>query len=93
MAKRNDPDPTVVGLRGDVPEYPEGTHPPHPISEQSWSGDRLSYSDAPDDLKPDESSIVQTVDEDPLEADTQKALADDAEAGQKRAAAEAKENK
>jgi hypothetical protein len=67
-------DPTVRA-RGDVPEYPEGTHPPAPISEQTWNGERFSYSDMPEKYKPDESTVAQTV-EDPLDDKVQKALAD-----------------
>jgi hypothetical protein len=58
---------------GDVPEYPEGTHPPVPPSEQTWGPDRFKYSDLEAKLKPDETSNVQTV-EDPLEEKNRKAL-------------------
>ena len=80
------PDPTVVGKRGDVPEYPEGTHPIVPIEDQTWGPNRVSYGDLDDDLKPDPTSIVQTVEEDPIVEDNQKALGRDAEYGRKQQA-------
>ena len=63
---RKTPDPTVVGKRGDVPEYPEGSHPLVPPEKQTWGPYRFSYADLEESLKPDSSSIVQTV-EDPLD--------------------------
>jgi hypothetical protein len=66
-------DPTVRS-RGAVPEYPEGTHPPAPISEQTWNGERFTYSDMPDKQKPDESTVAQVVAEDPIEVANEKAL-------------------
>ena len=67
-------DPTVRS-RGGVPEYPEGTHPLAPISEQTWNGERFSYSDLDEKHKPDPSTVAQT-DEDPLDEKNEKALAD-----------------
>jgi hypothetical protein len=83
-----DVDPTVRS-RGAVPEYPEGTHPPAPISAQTWNGERFTYSDMPDEQKPDPSTVAQVVDEDPIEQANQEALSKDAAAGQKQAAREA----
>lgn len=82
MAKHQSPtakaaakvDPTVRSRSG-VPEYPEGTHPPAPISEQTWNGERFSYSDLDEKYKPDPSTVAQTV-EDPLEKDNEKARAE-----------------
>ncbi len=76
MAKK-DNDPTVRS-RGGVPEYPEGTHPPAAPSEQAWGPYRFSYSDVPADEKPDESTVAQTLDKDPLEDDVEKARQKDA---------------
>ncbi len=75
-------DPTVRS-RGAVPEYPEGTHPIAPLSEQTWGPDRLEYSEMPTKDKPDETSVVSTVEPDPIEEATQKALRDDARGGGK----------
>jgi hypothetical protein len=72
-----DVDPTVRS-RGAVPEYPEGTHPPAPISAQTWNGERFTYSDMPAEQKPDESTVAQVVEEDPIEVANEKALRGDA---------------
>jgi hypothetical protein len=74
MAKKDDP--TVRSLRGAAPEYPEGTHPPHPVSEQTWGPDRFSYSDMPAEDKPEETTVAQVVDEDPIEVANREALAE-----------------
>lgn len=72
MAKKDDP--TVTSSRGSgAPEYPEGTHPPAPPSEQAWGPYRFSYSDMPSDEKPDESTVAQVVDSDPLADEAEKA--------------------
>lgn len=70
MAKN---DPTVRTLKGAAPEYPEGTHPPAAPSEQAWGPYRFSYSDMPAQDKPDESTVAQTLDSDPLEDEAEKA--------------------
>jgi hypothetical protein len=72
-------DPTVRHLKGAAPEYPEGTHPPAPASEQTWSAERFSYSDLPDDEKPDPTSVVSQFDGDPLEDEKEAALKKDAD--------------
>jgi hypothetical protein len=82
-------DPSVRTLRGAAPEYPEGTHPPHPPSEQDWGPYRFSYSDMPAEDKPDESTVAQVMDSDPLEDDAEKAREQD----QKDAAKAAKASK
>jgi hypothetical protein len=74
-----DTDPTVRTLRGAAPEYPEGTHPPHPPSEQDWGPGRFSYSEMPAEDKPDESTVAQVVEDDPLQVKAQDALRDGAE--------------
>lgn len=68
-------DPTVRS-RGDVPAYPEGTHPVVPAQETTW-GDpsRFAYKDMPDKQKPDPSTIAQLV-EDKLEPKLEKARAE-----------------
>jgi hypothetical protein len=72
-------DPSVRHLKGAAPEYPEGTHPIAPVSEQTWGPDRFSYSELPDEQKPDPTSVVQQFDGDPLEDEKQEALKKDAE--------------
>ena len=72
-------DPSVRHLKGAAPEYPEGTHPIHPISEQTWNGERFTYSDLPDDQKPDPTSVIQQVEDDPIEVAKQEALQESAE--------------
>jgi hypothetical protein len=76
MARKQD-DPTVRILRGAAPEYPDGTHPPAAPSEQAWGPNRFSYSDMPVDQKPDESTVAQTLDSDPLQDDADKARQQD----------------
>jgi hypothetical protein len=78
MAKKASSDPSVRSLTGAAPEYPEGTHPIHPVSEQTWNGERFTYSDLDDDLKPDPSSVISEVEEDPIEVDKREALEADA---------------
>jgi hypothetical protein len=79
MAKRaSSDDPSVRTLKGGAPEYPEGTHPIHPVSEQTWNGERFSYSDLDDEQKPDPSSVISEVEEDPIEVDKREALEADA---------------
>jgi hypothetical protein len=92
MAKNQKSDPTVGTKRGDVPEYPEGTHPVVSPSEATWGPGRFSYSDLEEDLKPDPSTVASQVEPDPIQEDVQEALRQDAEAGQKRAAKEAESN-
>lgn len=70
-------DPTVRSTPS--PEYPEGTHPPASPSEQAWGPYRFSYSDLPADEKPDESTVAQTIDTDPLREDVERALREDAQ--------------
>lgn len=48
---------TTGDLTGDA--YPEGSHPLHPLSEQTHAAVNLEYRDMPDDRKPDPSSIVE----------------------------------
>ena len=71
-------DPTV---RSDStsPEYPEGTHPPHPPSEQDWGPYRFSYSDMPDEDKPDKSTVASVLDSDPLQESVDEAMQEQAE--------------
>ena len=70
MAKK---DPSVRTLKGAAPEYPEGTHPPHPPDEQTWGPGRFSYSDVPDEAKPDKSTVAQIVESDPVTESSAKA--------------------
>jgi hypothetical protein len=79
MAKKSDPTVTGGTVGG---QYPEGTHPIRPISEQTWNGERFSYSDLPDDEKPDPTSIVQQVDSDPIQDANDDALKVDAKSVQ-----------
>jgi hypothetical protein len=81
MAKRasSSDDPSVRHLKGAAPEYPEGTHPINPVSEQTYGPGRFSYSDLPDEEKPDPTSVVQEFDGDPIEDEKQEALKKDAE--------------
>lgn len=81
-------DPTVRS-RGDVPEYPEGTHPIAPVESQTWGPDRIEYGELPDKEKPDPTSIVSTVESDPIADENEKVLRDDAQAGAKQAAKDA----
>jgi hypothetical protein len=81
-AKQND-DPTVRTLKGAAPEYPEGTHPPHPPSEQTWGPDRFSYSEMPEEDKPDKSTVANVVESDPVTDDAQNALRESAETSAK----------
>ena len=74
-------DPTVRS-RGAVPEYPEGTHPVAPISAQTWNGERFTYSDMPAEQKPDESTVAQVVESDPIQDANDEALKVDAESVQ-----------
>lgn len=67
-------DPTVSSSRRGVIEYPEGTHPPAPPEDQAWGPGRFSYSDMPDDDKPDKSSVVSVIESDPLTDEAQEAL-------------------
>ena len=83
-------DPTVRG-RGNVPEYPEGTHPPAPVEAQTWGPNRFDYGELEDSLKPDPTSIVSTVEPDPLEEETQEVLREDAKAGAEQSAKDAEE--
>lgn len=82
MAKN---DPSVRTLRGAAPEYPEGTHPPAAPSDQAWGPYRFSYSEMPESDKPDESTVVQVADSDPLADDAQKARDKDAKYAQSQA--------
>ena len=70
-------------LKGAAPEYPEGTHPPNPPDEQTWGPGRFSYSDMPEEDKPDKSTVASVVEPDPVTEDAQDALREDAEAGAK----------
>ena len=79
------PDPTVFSQRGRVAEYPEGTHPPVSPSDASWGPGRFSYSDMPEEQKPDESTVAQVMDDDPLERESQDALRDSVERSAKAA--------
>jgi hypothetical protein len=81
MAQKKSDDPSVRYLKGGAPEYPEGTHPLVPPSEQTWGPNRFKYSDLDDDLKPDETSVISQVEEDPIVEETQKVLRDDAKKG------------
>jgi hypothetical protein len=71
-------DPTVRA-RGGVPEYPEGTHPPAPVEAQTWGPGRFDYGELEDKLKPDPTSVVSTVESDPIEDANQEALRDSAD--------------
>jgi hypothetical protein len=71
-------DPSVKSLRG-ASAYPEGTHPPVPPSQQTWGPNRFSYSDLSADEKPDESTVAQELDSDPVQDDNQAALRESAE--------------
>jgi hypothetical protein len=94
MAKnQTNDDPSIRILKGGRPEYPEGTHPPHPPAEQDWGPNRFSYSDLPDEEKPDESSVVVQVDDDPLAKEAEEAREEDNKAGLERANEEAKQSK
>lgn len=75
--KQND-DPTIRIVPGAAPEYPEGTHPIAPPSEQTWGPDRFSYSDLADEQKPDESTIAQQLDSDPIADAAEEAREQDA---------------
>ena len=86
-----DKDPTVRTLKGAAPEYPEGTHPPNPVSDQTWGPNRFEYSDLPDDEKPDPTSVVSQVEPDPLQEETQKVLRDDAKRGAEQSQRESQE--
>jgi hypothetical protein len=80
MAKKaSSDDPSIRTLKGAAPEYPEGTHPINPVSEQTYGPGRFSYSDLPDEQKPDPTSVVQEFDGDPIEDEKQEALQKDAE--------------
>jgi len=70
MAARKN-DPTVRSTVS--PEYPEGTHPPAAPADQAWGPGRFSYSDMPAEDKPDESTVAQVLDEDPLRDAAEKA--------------------
>ncbi len=76
-------DPSIRTLRGAAPEYPEGTHPPHPPSEQAWGPGRFSYEDMPEKDKPDESTVVQVLVSDSLADSAEKVRAADARTAQK----------
>lgn len=82
MAKN---DPSVRTLRGGAPEYPEGTHPPASPSDQAWGPYRFSYTEMPDEDKPDESTVAQVLTSDPLEDAVEKVLAADHKAALKAA--------
>ncbi len=69
-------DPSVRSLRG-ASAYPEGTHPPVPPSQQTWGPNRFSYSDLDADMKPDETTVAQELDSDPVADDQREALAAD----------------
>lgn len=56
MADSKKKDPTVTSDVGGE-AYPEGTHPARPVSETTYSADRIRYEDNPD--KPDPTSIAQ----------------------------------
>ena len=71
-------DPSVRSLRGAAPEYPEGTHPPAAPSEQAWGPYRFSYSEMAEKDKPDESTVAQVMDSDPLADAADKARTHDA---------------
>lgn len=58
------------------PEYPEGTHPPAPPDKQTWGPGRFNYSDLEAKLKPDKSTVAQTV-EDPMQDEIDDALGRD----------------
>lgn len=75
MAKN---DPTIRTLRGAAPEYPEGTHPPAAPADQAWGPYRFSYSEMPESDKPDESTVAQVLDSDPLADAADKARTQDA---------------
>lgn len=79
-------DPSIRTLRGAAPEYPEGTHPPHPPSEQAWGPDRFSYEDVPEKDKPDVSTVAQVLTTDTLADTVSKAQGVDVRAAQKAAA-------
>ncbi len=51
-------DPTIRS-QGVVAEYPEGTHPIHPLAEQDWAAVNKEYAEMPDDQKPDPSTVAQ----------------------------------
>jgi hypothetical protein len=80
MAKKaSSDDPSISTLKGAAPEYPEGTHPINPVSEQTYGPGRFSYSDLPDEQKPDPTSVVQEFDGDPVEDEKEEALKKDAD--------------
>lgn len=54
-AKKDDPVVSTESVKDE--SYPEGTHPPHPLEDLTYSVDRLVYKDNPD--KPDPSSVAQ----------------------------------
>jgi hypothetical protein len=58
MADKKDP---TIKSNFRAADYPEGTHPPHPIEDTAHSPDRFVYKDNPD--KPDPSSVAQIVEE------------------------------
>lgn len=66
-------DPTVRSLRG-ASGYPEGSHPPVSPADATWGPDRFSYSDIPSEEKPDESTVAQEMDSDPVRDDAEAAL-------------------
>ena len=49
-------DPTIK-TEGVVAEYPEGTHPLHPLKDQDYAAVNKQYGEMSD--KPDESSVAQ----------------------------------
>lgn len=85
-------DPTVRTLKGAAPEYPEGTHPPHAPADQTWGPGRFSYSDMPEDQKPDESTVAQVLESDPVTDEAQEALRDAAQSSAKAPKSEPKSN-
>ena len=87
----DDKDPTVRHIKGGAPEYPEGTHPTKPVSEQTWGPNRFSYSDLDDDQKPDPTSVISQVEPDPIEEENQKVLREGAQQGAERAQQERQE--
>lgn len=76
-------DPSVRTLRGGAPEYPEGTHPPAAPSDQAWGPYRFSYSDMPEQDKPDETTVAQVLGSDSLANDVERARVRDAKSAQR----------
>lgn len=74
-------DPSVKALRG-ASAYPEGTHPPVPPSEQTWGPDRFSYTDLSADEKPDESTVAQELESDPIADANRDALQSEGPSGE-----------